>query len=74
MSGLASASRRKLHAMCSAFGLEVIKLAILKAAYLMSVVMKSDTFTGTAICKARSTTRGPARESDGGREKHINTM
>lgn len=43
--------------MRSTFGLEVIKLAILKAASLMSVVMKSDTFTGTAICKARSTTR-----------------
>lgn len=28
--------------------------------------MKADTFTGAAKCKARITTRGPAREGDGG--------
>lgn len=67
-------SAHTLHAMCSALGLEVIKLMILKATSLMSAVMKSDTFTGTPICKAVSTTRGPARETNGGREKHINTM
>lgn len=55
--------------MCSVLGLEVIKLAILKATSLMSAVMKSDTFTSTAICKARGATRGPARETNGGREK-----
>lgn len=65
-SGLASASQHILHAMFSVLGLEVIKLALLKATSLMSAVMKSDTFTGTAICKARSTTRGPARETNGG--------
>lgn len=37
--------------MGSLFGLEVIKLTVLKAASLMSVVMYSDTFTGTVICK-----------------------
>lgn len=73
LSGLAWASRHRLHAMCSVLGLEVIKLAILKATSLMSAVMKSDTFTGTAICKARITTRGPARETNGGRKKHIKT-
>lgn len=64
----------RLHAMCSTLGLEVIKLEILKATSLMSAVMKNDTFTGTAVCKARSTARGPARETNGGREKHINTI
>lgn len=37
--------------MGSLFGLEVIKLTVPKAASLMSVVMYSDTFTGTVICK-----------------------
>lgn len=39
--------------MCSAFGLEVIKLQILKAVSLMRAVMQADTFTGTATCLRR---------------------
>lgn len=64
----------ELHAFRSTVGLEVIKLAILKATSLMSAVMKSDTFTSIPICKARSTARGPARDTNVVREKHINTV